>query len=853
MAITYKKPTWVSVESWDAYLATHADASGSLSCHICGGVISPHLHQPDHQIPRSHWVEFPGDVDNISGCLPSHATCNRERSNGPSATWSKRLVFDDPINIEKARTSQREFLVEQIDRWSDWYSVPYGNINSRIQSFFQIVGAGKTIGIGLLPYALNAASKKHYPQGGPRVKKMLVLTKDQSLRKQLASELSTELMQYGLVPRTPAILELDQPTRQIQGGEIWKSDIVVAHPSFLWTKDDEPSAYVDLILSNFQLVVFDEVHWAYSQILSLLNKAKHRHVLLFGFTASPVTACGDTLDHMAKFQTYSYQTAVYFDQSMKGIYKQPDSLHTPGYDFDDMIDIVRADRFRNIHGEEIVLDRSQQTANSGMVAIESIISATLQRMYELDKLNDYDGADVSWHRHDLGKEGLDVITENERFYSHAIIRVEGQDACEQVAASINSFIAKRPHLAKSQGYTAVFASGAKPLDNETSPFFYSVRNDGRVSAKAARILVVDGLAREGMNNRYVNINAWCKPTNSIVEACQCLGRAVRSTSSFSDDRLVVPKRDHDRLHIIIHESHEGISVPTLKNALHFLANMEARTDAVMTVDEYFSRLSEVPSGERENAAYLSPHEKRQIVILCQNMLTKKGRVSPENIAVAFTDNKLRIEKVCQFVVRLMHYDPTRTSEVESLKSELHLRSISTPMSIVDMEHRDSTVDGETLKERIAVLTGYDRGVVDRMAEVTPDGGANYYMAFSSMFSNEEDGIIENRSVMSAIERAADRLCAQVQKYEPARKAEVEIKHVVSVVSETAIEKISESVGEVVTPDMIAPGGRFDTRCFYWQLQHESPRECHRSNLMEVSLRKLYEAGTFPKLSKFIGG
>ena len=850
--VKYKKPTWMSIDNWDSYMSTHS-RSGRLYCHICGEYIHPSLHEPDHQIPSSHWGSRNGDLDQPSNLLPSHHTCNQRRSNGISPTWGKGFVFDDEVDLTKARTSQRDFLFNEIDRFSDWFSIPYGNINSRIISFFQIVGAGKTIGIGLLPYALNAAANKHYPNGAPRTRKMLVLCKDRALRSQLAKELSEELVQYGLVSRAPSVLELHSPGKQIGESLIQSADIVVACPHFLWDKNGEPSRHAG-VLSRFELVCFDEVHWAYDQILMLLRSAKNKHQLLCGFTASPVRADGSTLDYMAKPKVYGYREATFFDQSMKGLYCSQSSLSNDGYDFDEMIDVVRANTFHDIHGNEVTLDLMGRQENSDMVAIESNISATLQRMYELDQANGSVEFEVSPHRVDLGRASLSVLPDKEPFWSHAIIRVSGQDKCEEVAKSINNFIGQKGHLSRNKGYHAVYANGSHELDIDSSPFFYAVRNDGRVSSKASRILVVDGLAKEGLNNKYVNINTWCRNVNSIVDACQCIGRAIRSTATKGDcDVIHAPRECHDRVHIIVHESHELQSVPTIKRALHFMSNMEAGTSEVMPLEEYFDRLSEIPPGSREDDAYLTPHEKRLLVIRCQEMLTKKGRIIPEDIAADFvpSGNAARIHCVSRFVVDLVHYDPTNPSEVRNLRSDLRLLEAVKPMSQIDMEFRDNDIDEDSLVQRCAVFSGQSISVVKSFAE--SDNGklvlAGMYETISKSFESES-GVVSAQCVRNAVELIAQSCTAQVQKYSPKRKSQVAFANVLKECVQAAVEKISESVQEVVSPEDVEPGGKFDKRCFGWQLSHDQD---HRKNVAALVTQRLYEAGCFPKLSKFIGG
>jgi len=744
-------------------------------------------------------------------------------------------------------------MFDEIMRHSEAFAVPYGNINSRILSFFQIVGAGKTIGMGLLSYALNAASLKHYPAGGPRTRRVLIATKDKQLRSQIATELQEELLKWKLVTKAPRVLELTEPKRQIALGEMFQNDIVVCCPQFLWTQDNERSEYLDQVLNAFQLICFDEVHWAYNQILSLLNEARYRHNLLFGFTASPINSKGEPLDYMAKFSVYGYSEAAFFDQSMKSIYRTSGSLRKEGYSFDDMIDVVRADKFRDVYGNESQIEVYERNGNSSIVLIDSIISAVLQRMYELDKLSEQEEFSHSPHRKDLGRPNIEVTEDKSRFWSHAIIRVDGIEACEQVCNSINEFIASRKHLQAKEGYRAVYATSEKGLDQD-SPFFYAVKNDGRVSSKSARILVVDDMAKEGMNNKYVNINAWCKSINSIASACQSLGRAIRSTAEANGDstKCTVPRKEHDRIHIIIHEQHEEISVPTIRSALHFMANMESQTSEIMTAEEYFKSISGPLELVRDTAdAYLTPHEKRLIAILYQKQLLKKGKKEmPELVIEAFgARSESKINAVARFVARLTHYDATSTGQKTQLKSELKLSECVSPMSLVDYEVRDKSVDSGELEEKCLLIFSVGREVVRQ--QLATEVGTAFAMAayekVSELFESDE-GLVRQQGLMDVIERSATEVAADAQKYEPRQKGMVEFKSVLQHAIACAIDKVAESVNEVVSVEDIQDDGRFNKRTFAWQMSHERDADNFKSSI----LTRMYEQGCFPLLSRLIG-
>lgn len=271
----------------------------------------------DHITPRTE-----GGTDDVSNLQPMCRICNSRKGARPDGYWNRSFYFDKPLNANQLRISQLDYIYNPIIENEEFFSRPYSSINGKLFSFIQIVGAGKTLGMFCLPFALNAAVNRHHPAQA-RVDRMLLVTKDQALRSQIAKELLHEPLKYGFVNEPPRVVEITRGEMLTDTG--LEYDIAVMCPNMLWpeaTNDIETGKVVfawnpniSRILNRHPLVAFDEMHYAHQGIRRLIGAA--RHSLVFGFTASPIDACGDLLADMIRITVYTYHDAVVNDGSMK--------------------------------------------------------------------------------------------------------------------------------------------------------------------------------------------------------------------------------------------------------------------------------------------------------------------------------------------------------------------------------------------------------------------------------------------------------------------------------------------------------------------------------------------------------
>jgi hypothetical protein len=312
------RPKWMSLDAWLEFVKRWQDDGGVIRCVTpdCGEASPDHL-TVDHIKPRSS-----NGSDGVSNLQPLCRVCNSRKGPRADGYWQRTLYFDKSLNTNQLRVAQIDYVYNPIMEYAEFFARPYSTINGKLFCFIQIVGAGKTLGMFCLPFALNAAANRSH-RAQPRVDRMLIVTKDQALRGQITRELIDEPLRFGFVNERPRIVEATKREMLLDGDY----DIAVMCPNMLWPQaDNDPDsgnvAYawgpgIERILNRHPLIVFDEMHYAHRNIQRLIHAA--RHSLVFGFTASPIDACGDLLQDMVRVTVYTYHDAVVNDGSMKHI------------------------------------------------------------------------------------------------------------------------------------------------------------------------------------------------------------------------------------------------------------------------------------------------------------------------------------------------------------------------------------------------------------------------------------------------------------------------------------------------------------------------------------------------------
>lgn len=315
MSMNMNKPHWMAMATWAEFCKIHTNDNGVIPCKGCGSIEHPSV---DHIVPRIN-----NGRDDLHNLQPLCVPCNSRKGGRPDNYWSTGKYFDRPMHRENLRISQDDYVYSPIMEYRDFFAQPWSSINRKLFLYAQIVGAGKTLGMFALPFALNQARG----MGVPRIDKMLIITKDTSLRSQTANELLTEPVEYGIVGEAPRVIELTK------GADFFSPeahDIAIMCPNMIWPDKDgtmldengvsqntsvDWTKQAEEVVKRYPLIIFDEVHYAYQQISGFLNVAAQS--LVFGFTASPIDGDGELLEDMVRMSVYGYHEAKINDKSMK--------------------------------------------------------------------------------------------------------------------------------------------------------------------------------------------------------------------------------------------------------------------------------------------------------------------------------------------------------------------------------------------------------------------------------------------------------------------------------------------------------------------------------------------------------
>jgi hypothetical protein len=208
----------------------------------------------------------------------------------PAPQWTEWNIWDDPILIAGLRETQ--------------YNAGYGALSEpiiatcltkhrntllkRITMVPGVTGVGKAVMMQSILYGINKATGIDRP----RVKKVLWLTTDTTLRDLAQIELSQDILDHGIVTsRAPDVTIFDSYNDFQRGPGDY--DIAVSCPHILWdVKDtDKPSGRrrsndeIYEALKWFDVVIFDEGDWASEKVRGIATLASH--ALKFALTASP--------------------------------------------------------------------------------------------------------------------------------------------------------------------------------------------------------------------------------------------------------------------------------------------------------------------------------------------------------------------------------------------------------------------------------------------------------------------------------------------------------------------------------------------------------------------------------------
>jgi hypothetical protein len=265
--------------------------------------------------------------------------------------------------------------------------------------------------------------------------------------------------------------------------------------------------------------------------------------------------------------------------------------------------VLSADR------QKLLDEEFQDTSNfNGLPSIRSVTNYVIQLVQELDDPQFIQGKEHirehdHWehYRHTHMKKVL-----AKPFPVHAIISVADNAMVDEVARYMQRvFESKRGMFPKKDGWNAmgVHCRSSNQLDKE-HPFYRYLRT-GRLGPDCCRFLVVNQMAVEGINNKYLSVWGVAEYIDSATVLIQRGGRFMRSAAVRVGDILYIPPASHDIVRIVTHETfgpthagkHKFKTAENIDRAIHYIRHMREETAGLMTLEEFVALESNFTASE----------------------------------------------------------------------------------------------------------------------------------------------------------------------------------------------------------------------------------------------------------------
>lgn len=244
------------------------------------------------------------------------------------------------------------------------------------------------------------------------------------------------------------------------------------------------------------------------------------------------------------------------------------------------------------------LDFEFESRLNGLPSIRHVVNSTIQRVHELDLGAVVDGSrDFRRRDHWENYQGREEKVLAAPYPAHAMISVGENTTVDDVAAFIQrKFDDDRAKYPRSRGWNAmgVHYKSTIPLDKD-HPFYRYLRTE-KIGADCCRFLVVNRMAVEGIDNKFLNVYGIAENLGSEVEIVQRLGRLLRSAARRDGAQIFIPPASHDSVYLITHSTF-GVrqggkirksNVELITRAIYYLLHMEECTADLMTLEEYIA-------------------------------------------------------------------------------------------------------------------------------------------------------------------------------------------------------------------------------------------------------------------------
>lgn len=356
---------------------------------------------------------------------------------------------------------------------------------------------------------------------------------------------------------------------------------------------------------------------------------------------------------------------------------------------------------------------------SGLPTVQSVVIQVVKTVYELDEVGVSRHAEgILFADHWQHYTGPEQLVLGEPFPAHALISVDSIETADEVVEYLNKlFERNRGRYPKKIGWHAMAAHSQSKLPFDRNHPFFRYKETGVMDSRCCRFLVVNKMAVEGMNNRYLLVWGAAELCTSKRAIVQRIGRPLRSAAIRQDGQIIIPPASHDRVYIITHEMFESTpdarglmhsTAATIRDAIGFIVDMQHATADIMTLDEYVeAELGEQELREDSGAANLTRWVKFQILTQLGQSLRQGRRPQIARIVRQYGGNSaLRRHCVRAFAQSALDHHPVSIDQVRNGVL------IQTPV--------DAIHDIKTKLLRVEPPTGVDVLEAERRAAKTLD-------------------------------------------------------------------------------------------------------------------------------------
>lgn len=503
------------------------------------------------------------------------ASENRSRPIEPVPYWADINYFDSPFIAKNLRDIQNFAGYSQIIDDPEIRSALTGYRNTLLQTTTLMVGAtgtGKAITLLAILFAINATVNAVGP-GRPRVRHVLWLTTEESLRDMTRQDLEDDPYELGLVTSRP-IARVAENYNDILRGPCG-ADIIVTCPHSLWWVKKGPKDGVRRsdkeireALAKYDTLVADECDWAGEQLQHIVGFSTH--MLKFALTASPPLMAGADIQNQANLlkrfvliaddAVADYSRAVDFDGCLK---KMPDGA-------DNFVRVADHDIHEELHrgSRNLVAEGKADPSHPVFQAaiISTVIAADRMEQEMMAAMPD------DWYSphvivrldriHDIKTLMITLPDAIAKLRESGTIAGEGWDVCAVYQGHVRHCHADERDL------------HAKAAAGWRHPFKRALNFRGRADHKCKRVLLMINITLRGLNNWPIQFVLDCSERTSEAEETQLRGRAIRLPNHlsrcWSDDSL------HKFISMVTYIPESAATdakVRTLNETARFLRNM----------------------------------------------------------------------------------------------------------------------------------------------------------------------------------------------------------------------------------------------------------------------------------------